>query len=252
MKNIYTASTYLKRDIRRIASYLPLGIILLTSLICLIFLHYWIIYGNFRVIFVQNLAPSLTASLPIALQEQLGWAFGCVLFYFVVPALVIRFVLRHKILSYGWKPHLYWRSFPLYVVLYLPVLIAILIVARQPEFQRTYPFYMPSTYKDFFIWEVAYVTQFVVVEFFFRGFILLGVRRYLNNAAAMLAMLFPYTMLHFTKPYLEASASIIAGLVLGYLVLKTRSIWGGITVHAMVGVTMDVVALTQRGWFNES
>ena len=74
-------------------------------------------------------------------------------------------------------------------------------------------------------------------------------RQYIGNVAAVAVMLVAYTMLHFTKPYLEASGAVIAGLVLGYLALRTRSIWGGITVHGMVAVTMDLAALTHHGWF---
>lgn len=162
-----SASALIKGDIRKIIQHRQLGYILLTALSSLIALHYWVIYGNFRQIFSKSIdGLSFIAQIPIALQEQIGWAAGCILFYFIVPALLIKFVLRHNILDYGWKTRHYWRSFPLYFALYLPVLLAIIVVSRNTEFQQTYPFYMPNTWEQLLIWEVAYVLQFVCVEFF--------------------------------------------------------------------------------------
>ena len=41
-------------------------------------------------------------------------------------------------------------------------------------------------------------------------------------------MIVPYLMIHFAKPWLEASGAILFGLLLGVLALRSRSIWGGI------------------------
>jgi len=59
-------------------------------------------------------------------------------------------------------------------------------------------------------------------------------------------MLIPYCMIHFQKPLLETFGAIVAGLILGLLALRTRSIWGGATIHVAVATSMDVAALIQR------
>jgi membrane protease YdiL (CAAX protease family) len=56
-------------------------------------------------------------------------------------------------------------------------------------------------------------------------------------------MIVPYCMIHFQKPMAETFGAIIAGLVLGTLAMRTRSIWGGVAIHAAVALTMDVLAL---------
>jgi membrane protease YdiL (CAAX protease family) len=61
----------------------------------------------------------------------------------------------------------------------------------------------------------------------------------------VLAMVVPYCMIHFGKPWAEALAAIIAGVVLGTLALKTRSIWSGFLIHVTVAVSMDLAALLQ-------
>ena len=64
---------------------------------------------------------------------------------------------------------------------------------------------------------------------------------------AIFAMVVPYCMIHFGKPGLETVGAIFAGVVLGTLAMKTRSIWSGVLIHVSVAVTMDVVSLLQRG-----
>jgi membrane protease YdiL (CAAX protease family) len=52
-------------------------------------------------------------------------------------------------------------------------------------------------------------------------------------------------MIHFTKPWLEATGAILFGLFLGVLALRTRTIWGGVLVHVSIAFSMDLAALLQ-------
>jgi hypothetical protein len=54
-------------------------------------------------------------------------------------------------------------------------------------------------------------------------------------------------MIHYGKPYLEACAAIVAGVVLGSLSMKTRSIYAGFLVHGTVAILMDILSLDARG-----
>jgi membrane protease YdiL (CAAX protease family) len=98
---------------------------------------------------------------------------------------------------------------------------------------------------DFLGWEFLYLTQFVCLEFFFRGFVLNALRPAIG-ANAVWVMCVPYLMIHFPKLWLEATGAILFGLFLGILALRSRSIWGGVFVHAGVAVTMDVAALIKK------
>jgi membrane protease YdiL (CAAX protease family) len=123
----------------------------------------------------------------------------------------------------------------------------LLLVRRQPDFGAYYPFYRGAgrSWADFLLWEAVYVAQFLALEAFFRGWWLHATRSL--GAASILGMVVPYTMIHFGKPWLEVSGAIVAGVVLGSLSARTRSIWAGFLVHATVGVLMDVLALEHRG-----
>lgn len=66
------------------------------------------------------------------------------------------------------------------------------------------------------------------------------------GSTAIFVMVVPYTMIHFTKPFPETLGAIVAGIVLGTLALRTRSIFGGVAIHTAAGWSMDFFALHQK------
>ncbi len=184
----------------------------------------------------------------IEFLETLVWVTGAFVGYILVPLFVIRFVLRQRLSEFGLIPSGYWRHLPMYVGLFLPVFVGVVAVSGTDGFRATYPFYRdPESWTFLLIWELLYGLQFVGLEVFFRGFLLHGLKhRY--GSAALWIMLLPYVMIHFTKPVLEASGAVVAGIVLGLLSLRTRSIWGGVTIHVAVAWAMDALVLYQTGW----
>ncbi len=129
-------------------------------------------------------------------------------------------------------------------LLFLCVLPAVLLASTTHSFRHTYPFYRLANRSgtDLWCWEALYAAQFVSLEFFFRGFILNGLRRALGSNA-IFVMIVPYCMIHFQKPMPETLGAIGAGLILGTLAMRTKSIWGGVCIHIGVAMTMDVLAL---------
>ena len=159
-------------------------------------------------------------------------------------------LFRERLRDFGLSFSGVARHMPLYLLLYLLVLPFIFFASRDPAFLRTYPF--ADSARDgallFLYWELLYGLQFFALEFFFRGFMIFGLEeRFGRNA--IFVMVVPYCMLHFHKPMLEAAGAIVAGLVLGALALRTRSILGGVIIHWAVAVTMDVLAIIGRGGF---
>ncbi len=142
----------------------------------------------------------------------------------------------------GLRQHLWIYALALAVM--VPLL---LVVRRQPDFGAYYPMYRGAgrSWADFLAWEAVYVAQFFALEAFFRGWWLHATRSL--GAASILGMVIPYTMIHFGKPWLEVSGAIVAGVVLGSISARTRSIWAGVLVHATVALLMDVLALQHRG-----
>ena len=182
----------------------------------------------------------------------LYWACGQTLLYVVPPFLFIRFVCKESLSDYGVKLKGVFSLWWMYVVMLAVMLPVVVVVSRSEGFQATYPFFEPfpnePLWPRFWIWEGAYFLQFVGLEFFFRGFLLHGIRRRFG-AYAIFVMMVPYCMIHFGKPMTETFAAIAAGIILGFMSLKTRSIWMGAALHVSVALAMDTCALCRAGKF---
>ncbi len=179
------------------------------------------------------------------LYPHLWWAFWTITLFLVVPAILVRAVFRERLRNFGLtlaiKPQHWW----LYLGMFAAVFPIVLYAASRSDFQAVYPFYRGAFQAPagaILLWEAAYLTQFFALEFFFRGFLVLGLGRVIGRASIWLAMV-PYCMIHYHKPPLEAFAAIVAGVVLGEVAYRTRSIAGGVIVHIGVAATMEVLAL---------
>jgi len=194
-------------------------------------------------------AQSIVTSDRFGLWSLGYWALWRVLGFLIIPLVAIAFTPNLKVRDCGvgikgLKEHLW-----IYVVLFAIVLPVVVGVSFTDDFSSYYPFYKNShrSLEEFMIWQLLYAAQFVSLEFFFRGYMLMPLERSMGSGA-IFAMLFPYVMIHFGKPMVECFAAILAGIVLGTLAMRTRSIWLGAMIHITVAVTMDLAAIWQVHW----
>jgi membrane protease YdiL (CAAX protease family) len=150
--------------------------------------------------------------------------------------------LRDQYLS----PRGFFAHLPIYLVAFVVVLGCVALVSFDEGFQSYYPFYgrCHRSWADLLIWEFLYFLQFLGLELFFRGWWLKACKAQLGSAA-IFAMIVPYVMIHFGKELPETLGAILAGVVLGTLAMRTKSIWGGLLVHTLVAISMDVAVLLQ-------
>ena len=94
------------------------------------------------------------------------------------------------------------------------------------------------------IWEVIYAFNFFAVEFFFRGFMVFFLAKYLG-ARAIWIMAMMYFAIHFSKPEAEAISSYFGGLFLGILSYYSKSIYGGVFLHIALAIALDIFCLKQ-------
>lgn len=180
----------------------------------------------------------------------LWWA-GMVIFsQLVVPMLVVKWVLREKLASYGFRLRGAFTDWPIYLFAAAVVMPLAWFASANPGFLARYPFYSPppgvGLWPTFAIWEAAYILQFAALEFFFRGFMLHGTKDRFGFYA-IFVMTIPYCMIHFTKPFPETLAAIVAGIVLGIFSLKSGSIASGFLLHCGAALSMDFAALFRKG-----
>jgi hypothetical protein len=136
--------------------------------------------------------------------------------------------------------------------LLLACMIPLLALAATDEgFQEAYPrikriAYIYAIVKNPLLfetlYELAYGSDFFTIELFFRGFLVLAFARYVGMNA-ILPMAAFYCTIHFGKPLPECITSFFGGLILGAVVVHTRSIWGGLIVHLGIAWLMEIA-----GW----
>lgn len=177
------------------------------------------------------------------------WVLVRLLGYMVVPVVLWKLLFpAEKMLDMGLRTRGFFSHLGLYALSLGVVFLAMLVVGRQADFAAYYPFYQQASrsWFDLLVWELIYFAQFFGLEFFFRGFLLHALRRSMGSSAIFVVAV-PYCMIHYGKPYLETHGAIIAGVVLGSLAMRTRSIYAGFLVHIAVAGAMDFMALSGRG-----
>lgn len=183
------------------------------------------------------------------------WSGAKLVGFFLLPALHVR-LLGGRLADYGLalRPRRdadHGIGKWIYLLLFGGILPVLFAVSFSPAFQQTYPFYEEArrSWFDLLCWELQYGATFLFVEYFFRGYLLFGLERALGSLA-IFVMVIPYCAIHMTpvlKPAAESLGSIAAGVILGTLAMRTRSIWYGVLIHVSVAWSMDLLSSWQKG-----
>ncbi len=231
-------------------------LVLMTAAACLIFRHYlgdrqWAhtLLEGARAVGLAEGTGRPRASL---IDQYTYWACVRVVGYFVIPALVIRHALGGSLADYGGRLRGSFTSVGVYGSMLAIALVLVALASGTEPFLAKYPFYRPAPgeplWPHFYRWEVVYALQFIATEFFYRGFLVHGLKHRFGTYAVLIAMV-PYCMIHFGKPLPETAGAVIAGIALGLMSLKTGSVWMGALLHILVAWAMDFASLRSQGLF---
>jgi hypothetical protein len=185
------------------------------------------------------------------LYGLIWWVFVSVTFYFIIPAIFVKFVQKRKLSDIGLSLKIEPGFLKLLVLCIAIMLPLVYLMSLTGSFSAKYPFLkvyndVPYLSWTLLIWELVYFFQFFGLEFFFRGFLVHSLKPSLG-VYSILAMTVPYTMIHFQKPMPETFAAIFAGLFLGWISYKNGTIWLGLVLHCTVAFSMDILALWNKG-----
>lgn len=127
--------------------------------------------------------------------------------------------------------------------LWLLMIPLVWLVHDAEAFARVYP-RLEASRDDrdlFLLFEALYLVKWIAWEFFFRGFMLFAFGKDFLRRAILVSTI-PFTLMHYGKPELEMASAMIAGVVLCFIALRSRSIWPGVLLHWLVASTMDFMA----------
>ncbi len=138
-----------------------------------------------------------------------------------------------------------WKPYMLMLLCMLPLIAA---ASTQADFLATYPKLKSAFHIDDAIhlswfhkllFELSYGTDFLGVEIFFRGFLILAFIKWAGKDV-ILPMACFYCTIHFGKPLAECISSYFGGLLLGIVVYNTRSIYGALVIHIGIAWLMEI------------
>ncbi|NJO03767.1 MAG: CPBP family intramembrane metalloprotease, partial [Bacteroidia bacterium] len=178
-----------------------------------------------------------TPQLPTDIQafiNKLAFNLHSIFFYLAIPWFYDRYRGWVKLSGFGAKSLRHFDASP-YLTMLMIMLPLLVWASFQPAFLHAYPRYLPgsaeacwqvSPWLTVTVYELSYAAQFVALEIFFRGFIVLALARFLGSGAVF-PMVAVYAYIHFLKPMPEAIGSVFGGYILGVIAFYSRSVLGG-------------------------
>jgi hypothetical protein len=167
-------------------------------------------------------------------------------FVLLIPVFII-WCIKDKGVQpfYGTKPLDSLRPYLLMLLIMIPLLA---LASTQVDFLAVYPKAkllnkIPmNSWVDkwrYLVFELSYGFDFVSIEFFFRGFLILALMRICGMHCIIPVACF-YCAIHLGKPIGEAISSFFGGTLLGIIAYNTGSIWGGLIVHLGIAWMMEI------------
>ncbi len=165
------------------------------------------------------------------------------LLFGVLPLLLIRFVFRERLRDYGLcLGDCRKGAFALLILIPLIALFFLLPSSHLEDFRSYYPFAksIKSSFGNFILFETLRGLLFYTAwEFFFRGYMLVGLKLTFGAWQSILIQTIPSCLWHIGTPDGEIFGSIAGGILFGIFVLQTRSLLWAFLLHWSIGFLLD-------------
>jgi len=179
------------------------------------------------------------------LFPYLYWQLAAFVLYFCLPLLAAAITPGQRVRETGIGLGDWRVGLPVAGALLAAFVPVVAIASYLPTFSGHYPLCDAATtsWAAFGAYTFCFALYFIGWEYLFRGYLLFALEPSMGKMAAF-AQTMPFVVIHYGKPELETFGSIIAGVVLGLLALRTRSFWYGAFIHIGVAFSMDLFT----GW----
>lgn len=200
-------------------------------------------YVTSRMFFRMNLFEQYQFHPQAYLIEYLYWFIGDFITFFVLPVLIIRLILKEKLSDYGLRIGDYKIGLKISLIFLSIMLPFVWFASSSDAFANVYP-HLPSakqSWQIFIIYEIGLLVYMIAWEFIWRGYMLFGLYEKFGFYSLFIQLI-PFVILHNGKPMLETFGSILAGLALGILALRTKSIFYCVIAHMSVMFSIDLIS----------
>lgn len=133
-----------------------------------------------------------------------------------------------------------------YFLMLLIMVPLIAFASTQQDFLSIYPklknisfLKLPDSGWHRLLYELSYGSDFITIELFFRGFLVLAFAKWAGKDVILPMALF-YCTIHFGKPLAECISSFFGGIILGVITYYSKSIYGGLLVHLGIAWLMEL------------
>lgn len=200
-------------------------------------------YITSRKFFRANFFEQYQFHPQVYLLEYLYWFIGDFVTLFILPLLIIRFFFKEKLSSYGLQIGDYKVGLKITLIFLAIMLPLVWFVSASNSFANVYPHLSSAreSWTIFLIYELGLLVYMIAWEFIWRGFMLFGLYEKFGFYSIFIQMV-PFVILHNGKPMLETFGAIVAGLALGILALRTRSIFYCVIAHMSVMFSIDLIS----------
>ncbi len=172
------------------------------------------------------------------------WQF--ILFFvlmFIFPALYVKLVMKKPLRDFGVRTGDLKYGSRWLISIPLIVVPLIYISSKMPDVRLEYPLakVLLTDRQHLLVYELMYVVFYYIAwEFYFRGFLLFGLKERFGAVNAILIQTISSCLVHIGKPEGEIIGSIVVGILFGMIALRSRSIWYVFLIHASIGVLTDI------------
>lgn len=201
-------------------------------------------YFTSRRFFELNLFNHFSNDQNVDLYEFIYWFAGDFFSLLVLPVLIIIFLLKGNLKSYGLQAGDFRVGLKISFYLVILMLVVVWFASSLPSFGKTYPLLQSAkeSWLIFLVFEAGLLVYIFAWEFIWRGFMLFGLEEKFGYYAVLIQMI-PFVILHNGKPALETFGAVFGGIALGILAIRTRSILYCVIVHISVMFMIDLISI---------
>uniref|UniRef100_A0A7C6AF32 CPBP family intramembrane metalloprotease n=1 Tax=candidate division WOR-3 bacterium TaxID=2052148 RepID=A0A7C6AF32_UNCW3 len=164
---------------------------------------------------------------------------------YAISPFIPMFLFKNKPADYGLKFGEYKVWLKDLFIIFFVMLMILLIVFKFTNFKSVYPLSYTARkgFNNFVMYQIIQLFHMFSWEFFFRGFMLFGLAKKMDNKLAILIQMIPFALMHYRKPPLEAYGSIFAGIFLGIIAIRGRSFLPCALLHFFVALSADIIGM---------